>query len=124
MQANLAKSEIGVVSKAILDGVIGPMRSSVRKNLWQNTPAVIDWFEGIEDKPRYTFVMFEIVEVYPSITKDLLLDALSYAGTHLPISKKDIVIETILHARKSLLFDGGKAWMKKEKDGSFNVTLG
>ena len=90
--------------------------------MYTGTGFFIEWFKGIEDKPRYTFVVFDIVEFYPSITKDLLLDALSYAGTHVPMSKKDI--ETILHARKSLLFDGGKAWMKKEKDGSFDVTMG
>ena len=119
---NPAKSEVGAVSKDIIDGIIGPMRKDVCKNLWKNTSEVINWFKAIENKSRYTFIVFDIVDFYPSITEDLLLQALDYAKTFATISEKETDI--ILHCCKSLLFHKGQAWAKKEKDGSFDVTTG
>ena len=91
---NPAKSDVGVVSKDILDGIIGPMRKDVCKNLWKNTSAVVTWFKDIENKSRFTFIVFDIVDFHPSITEDLLLQDLDYAKSFAPISKKeaDIII--------------------------------
>ena len=83
-----AKSEVGVVSKDIIDGIIGPMRNDVCKNLWKNTSEVINWFKAIENKSRFTFIVFDIVDFYASITEDLLLQALDYAKTFATISGK------------------------------------
>lgn len=119
---NPAKPEMGIVSKALLDDILGPLRSTVCRNLWKNTKAVTDWFKATEDKPRHTFIVFDIVDFYPTITEDLIVQALSYAKTHVPIPQKSMDI--IMNARKSLLFNEGRAWMKKEKNGVFDVTMG
>ena len=119
---NPAKTEMGKVSKTILDRIIGPLREKVCPNLWKNTSSVLEWFKSIDNKAKHTFIVFDIVDFYPSITEDLLRQALSFAQAHVPIKQNDIDI--IMHARKSLLFDGGQAWMKKEKDGAFDVTMG
>ena len=66
-------------------------------------------------------MMFDIKDFYPSISESLLKEALNFAKTKVAISKSDE--GTILHARKSLLFDGDQVWLKK-KGGLFDVTMG
>ena len=119
---NPAKPEMGKISKNILDGIVNTLREKTRINLWRNTAAVIDWFRIIEGKEDLTFLCFDIVDFYPSITEDLLRDALTFARKYVDISDDDMNI--IFHSRKSLLFENGKAWMKREKDGLFDVTMG
>ena len=119
---NPAKTEMGIVSKRILDGIVGPLRNKIGCNLWKNTVSVIEWFKSIEDKAQCSFVAFDIVDFYPSITKDLLRQALSYAQTHVHIQERDINI--IMHARRSLLFDKEQAWMKKGESGEFDIAMG
>ena len=67
------------------------------------------------------FVTFDIKDFYPSITQDLLNKALNFASEYIYISKCDI--DVINHARKSLLFDGSKTWVKKQ-GGLFDVSMG
>ena len=51
----------------------------------------------------------------------MIKEALDFAKTKVSISNTDE--NTILHARKSLLFDGTHVWIKK-KGGLFDVTMG
>ena len=90
-------------------------------NQWKNTASVIRWFKNIEDKSSHTFMMFDIKDFYPSISEKLIKEALDFAKTKVSISNTDE--NTILHARKSLLFDGTHVWIKK-KGGLFDVTMG
>ena len=48
--------------------------------------------------------------------------ALSWASNLTTISDNDILI--IKHARKSLFFNTGKPWTKKDSEGLFDVTMG
>jgi hypothetical protein len=82
---------------------------------------VIDWFQRIDDKDTYTFTMFDIKDFYPSITESLLKEALDFAKRHTKVTKKEI--DTIWHARKSLLFNSGHVWIKRN-GGLFDVTMG
>ena len=50
----------------------------------------------------------------------MLKEAIGFAQSYFDIRTSDI--EIIFHARKSLLFDNGETWMKKE--GLFDVTMG
>lgn len=90
-------------------------------NAWTSTGAVIDWFRKSEDKQRCVFICFDIVEFYPSISEELLLWALQFARKFTSISRQDQ--DTILHARKSLLFGLEREWVKKGS-GLFDVTMG
>ena len=54
------------------------------------------------------------------MTKDLLTKCLKFAAEKVQISNDDKKV--IYHARKSLLFNEGGTWMKK--DGLFDVTMG
>lgn len=96
------------------------LRDALPVRQWKNSSDVINFFKNSE-KTGCKFVQFDIVEFYPSITERLLSDALNYAKQHIDISNKEI--ETIQHARKSLLFEDDKPWIKK--DGTlFDVTMG
>ena len=93
----------------------------MKLNQWKNTARVINLLKQIQDKPLHTFMMFDIKDFYPSISETLLKEALNFAKSKVRISKIDE--DTILHARKSLLFDGSHVWIKK-KGGLFDVTMG
>ena len=119
---NPAKSKLGVVSKSTLANITRQLRDATGAMLWRLTADVINWFKSIEEKRRHTFVVFDIVNIYPSITKELLHDALEFAKQHVQVSDDDMNV--IMHARKSLLFAQGQAWPKKDRGDMFNVTMG
>ena len=119
---NPAKSEIGIVSKIELEKLNKELVNKVKCNQWRNTHTVIDWFKSIPNKAKARFIKFDIVDFYPSITENLLNNALSYAQTLIRID--DDIIQLIKHARKSLLFTEGNIWMKKGENPLFVVTMG
>ena len=65
--------------------------------------------------------MLDIKDFYPSIKEDLLIEALEFAKQHVTIKSKDR--ETIVHARKSLLYNEGNKLIKKQSN-NFDVTMG
>ena len=91
-------------------------------NQWRNTASVIDWFKAINDKNRATFLKFDVKDFYPSISCELIKDSLSFARTYADISAEDEKI--ILHACNSLLFYKEGEWVKKEGEGTFDITMG
>ena len=119
---NPTKSEMGRVSKKILDRINSKVRSSTGVNQWKNTASVIDWFTKLPNKSDCTFILFDIVNFYPSITEAILHDALIFAKQFTDISDQDIDI--ILHARKSLLFNDSIPWVKRDNKNLFDVTMG
>ena len=108
---NPAKSEIGRVSKQILEKINTDVRSNTALNQWKNSASVINWFTNIPDKQQHTFAIFDIENFYPSISEDQLTNVIHFAKKHSNITDQDIDI--IMHSRKSLLFDNGTAWIKK-----------
>ena len=119
---NPAKSEMGRVSKRILDDINCKLNRKLNVTLWKNSAAVIEWFRSIERKESCTFMSFDVVEFYPSISEDLLQRAMRFARDHINISDEEVGI--IQHSRKSLLFSDDKAWVKKEGPGLFDVAMG
>ena len=67
---NPAKREMGLVSKRILDNINGRLKGKLDVTLWKNSAAVIEWFRLIERKENCMFTNFDIVEFYPTISKD------------------------------------------------------
>ena len=119
---NPAKSELGHVSKVILERVVADVTSELGLNQWRNTAVVIDWFKDIPNKSRSSFIKFDIVDFYPSITEELLDKAVEFAKSVTEIDDSELRI--IKHARKSLLFNGNEQWVKKTGDEQFDVTMG
>ncbi len=77
------------------------MRKTLNLNQWKNTQNVIEWFGNIKEKHMHCFISFDIVDFYPSISENLLDQALFWASNLAIITKDEISI--IKHARKSVL---------------------
>ena len=99
---NPAKSQLGKVSKVILDDINTKVELKTGANQWRNTESSIAWFKSIENKDKHSFLSFDIVEFYPSITEELLDNAISWAEEITPIT--DEQVKVIKHCRKSVLF--------------------
>ena len=119
---NPAKNNLGLISKQILDRINNSIRSKTNANQWRNTQSVIDWFSNIKDKDKHSFLVFDIVDLYPSIPEALLKSSLEYAKQHTTISEEDV--EIIMHSRKTLLFNDNEPWVKKGDSPMFDVTMG
>ena len=106
---NLAKSEIKIVSKHYIDQINISIREKLNVNQWKNTQAVITWFKNIKSKSSSSFIKFDIVDFYSSISKKLLLKAINFAKSITLIQDK--FIGTILHSRKALLLNKNDVWV-------------
>ena len=119
---NPAKSDVGKISKSILDTVKSKIREQTGVNQWRNSSDTIAWFQSIPLKNRKSFISFDIVDFYPSITESLLDQSIDWATQFTAITDSDIRI--IRHARKSLLFHDGLPWVKRDSSNAFDVTMG
>ena len=90
---NPFKSDIGKISKSILDRITKAIVSTASVNQWRNTSDVIKWFKSIPNKR---------VSSYPSISMKLFTDSIKYAKNLIEITGQDLAI--IMQARKTLLF--------------------
>ena len=125
---NPAKSQLGKISKQILQEINKEIREREKLKQWQSTKAVLEWFRDIEYKNSKNFLQLDVVEFYPSISEKLLDKALEYARTITHIPEKNIQI--IKHARRALLFNKPSPlpsaeplpWQKKNSE--FDVTMG
>ena len=70
---NPTKSQLGKISKPILQKINKTLRSKLNLNQWQNSREVIEWFKNIQQKTSHTFTVFDIQEFYPSIKEKLFL---------------------------------------------------
>ena len=77
--------------------------------------------KGIPNKHLCKFVIFDIKEFYPSITKNLLKKAIFFAEVCTLLSDDDKAI--IHHTTKSLLLNDQQTWIKRDS-GLFDVTMG
>lgn len=83
---------------------------------------MLKWFNSLPDKNLCSFITFDVCEFYPSITPDLLEDALDFASNYVHISIEQRKI--IMHTKKSILFKSDETWVKKNTDNIFDVTMG
>ena len=118
---NPAKSQVGKISKQLLQKTVAKVKEKSGFNLWKNDDDAIVWFSKLDGKKNSKFIKFDIESFYPSITETLLNKALEYAKTLIDVEDSDL--EIIHHARKSLLFSESSCWMKKNGD-LFDVTMG
>ena len=118
---NPCKPDIGKVSKKLLENIVVNVRHASGLNQWKNTTSVIHWFKNLKNKNQLKFIQFDICEFYPSITEELLDQALEFASDFVAISEGDI--RTIKQARKSLLYNSDTPWIKKG-DTNFDVAMG
>ena len=92
-------------------------------NQWKDTELALAWFKNIPDKPDHSFICFDVVNFYPSISEDLPTKALTFATEYsdeITGEEKEIVIQ----AKRSVLFNDNQTWSKKSADSHFDVTMG
>ena len=119
---NPSKSDIGKISKKIVEKVNSNLRDICEINQWKNTTSVLEWFKNINHKKECKFVNLDIENFYPSISEDLLNKSIQYAQTHINISASDL--EIIMQSRKTLLFHNNQPWVKKNGNEDFDVPMG
>ena len=64
---NPCKSEIGKISKSILENINRNLAKFLQINQSRNFERVSKWFYSIENKSQCKFIQFDIAEFYPSI---------------------------------------------------------
>ena len=107
---NPSKSELGKISKSILENINQHLIKLLCVKQWKNSASVIEWFKNIKEKKTCTFIKFDIREFYLYIKEIILDKALPFAKQHHHISSDNIRL--IKHCRKSLLFSNNEVWKK------------
>ena len=83
---------------------------------------MLDWFSSIENKRRKNFIQYDIVDFYPSISKNLLSNAINFARNHINISEEEEKI--IITAKNKILISDRQPWKKKNSENYFDNTQG
>ena len=65
----------------------------------------------MENKESLSFIKFDICQLYPSISEELIHKAIEYAAQFVDISAQEK--EILFHTSKSVLYHKGQAWQKK-----------
>ena len=117
---NPSKSDIRKISKTMLDKIITSFINQCKSV--ENSTSVIEWYKTIPNKDQYRFIIFDIENVYPSISLELFNETLNFAKTLTDISETDVSI--MMQACKTLLFNDSKAWLKKVDNEDFDVPMG
>ena len=118
---NPSKTELGKISKNIIQNIVTNVREASHSNLWRNSFDTIEWFRGIKNKSKASFIQFDINDFYPSISKKILIDSINYAREYIDITKEQYDI--ILACRKTVLENNGTTWIKSGPL-NFDVPMG
>ena len=64
---NSTKTNIGKISKTILDKINEKLTSSIQVSQWKNSFVLSKWFKNIQNKNNCSFIVFNMENFYPSI---------------------------------------------------------
>ena len=95
-QLNPCKSEIDKIGTVYLENINNSIRSSNNLNQWRNSKTFTDWFKVIPLIKQSHFIKFDIVSFYPSISRNVLNEALQFARNYHNIN--DAMIKTIMNS--------------------------
>ena len=98
---NPSRSDVGRISKKILDRVIPVLRGKTSLYQWINTDSVIDWFKGIEEKRKMKCIQFDISNYYPAISPTMLNKSLLFAMAKADMKRCEV--DVILNARRTVM---------------------
>ena len=76
---NPAKNELGRISKSTLDRINTSLLNFIKVDQWKDISKVTEWFKNVGNKQKHTFILFDIKNFYPTITKDLLTICFKFA---------------------------------------------
>ena len=118
---NPAKTNIGKISKQIISKHLIKIREYTGSNQWTNTDGVLKWFSALKNKRDLTFLKFDILSFYPSISEKLFDETVNWTNRISALTTEELAI--VKHSRKSFLFSKGEPWLKKTSK-NFDVTMG
>ena len=119
---NPSKTDVGKISKQVLDRVNNTILEKNKVNQWKNTSSVMEWYCNIKRKDQCSFAVFDIEGFYQSISTKLFDEAISFAKLYYDFTSDEL--EIIMHSRKTLLFWQDSNWVKKEGDEGFDIPMG
>ena len=118
---NFSKSDIGRISKQILDKINLKLTSDTKVNQWKNSISVIEWFNNIWSKDQHRFIVFDIKSFCSSISEDLFNEALIFAKIKVDITNQEM---SIIKQSRNTLFNKNQPWVKKYGNEEFDVPIG
>ena len=118
---NPSKIELSRISKCIIQNIVNSVKKASHCNLWGNSYETIEWFRRIKNKSKATFIQFDIIDFYPSITKNILTDSFNYSRKYIDITNEQY--EIILDCRKTVIKTNESIWVKSGLD-NFDVSIG
>ena len=119
---NPTRTEIGRISKTILERINKQIKDKFKLQQWISTKDAITWFTKINNRNRAAFVQFDIIDFYPSITEEVFQTVKDFAKTFTDTTESDWQI--IKHCRKTMLCNNNdEQWVKKTGD-AFDVSMG
>ena len=80
------KPEVGRISHLLLKDIVEIVREKTKLSQWKNVYSCIEWFKKLNHKSSSSFIVFDIVSFYPSISEELLNAALDWAQQYTKIS--------------------------------------
>ena len=83
---NPSKSDIGRISKKILDKINQRVIQETKVNKWKNAITVITWFKSLPDKSFLSFGNFDIESFYPFISLNLFQQAIEFVREKVDIT--------------------------------------
>ena len=92
------KSDIGKVSKHVLDQINQNISQNTNVNQWKNSTLVVDRFKAINNNLQFMLFVFDMESFYPSTSLDLCKKALSFAKQITPTA--DSSLRKMMHSRK------------------------
>ena len=108
---NPTKSELGKVSKKMLERINSELRGKTKLRQWRRTRETRDWFDNLEEKQELTFIKFDVESFYPSISDVLLKVAFEWASELVMVTEEE---KEVVNATKiALLYMDGQPWNKK-----------
>ena len=117
---NPCKCQIGKISKSIFENINRNLIKLFQVNQRRNSQSVNKWFYSIKNKSQCKLIQLDVAEFYPSISEEILHNAILFAQEH-NILEKDLHITK--HCRKSLLYNNNEPWKKQSTESCFDVTM-
>ena len=97
---NPSKSDIGRMSKKILDKINKIVILETNVNQWKNRNSVISWFKRLQNGNRLSFVNFDVQSYCPFISENLFQEATNFAKDIVELSDTELLI--VMQTRKTL----------------------
>ena len=56
---NPSKTELGIISKNIIQNIVLNIQKTTHNNFWKNSTDTVEWFRNIKNKSKATFIQFD-----------------------------------------------------------------